>query len=301
MASKASAPLQRALMNTTNAAGETIAWEWITDAPAHRFSAYSYTCPTLYDSVSVNSGMHLFLVSAVTSNGNVFYNSDPDSGYSVDNIPPFPPQNISADIVGNGIALTWSPNADADLQQYVVYRSGNPIRDVSGMTPYATATDTVFTDATPLPGVVNYYVLRAQDIHGNLSIASLQVSLVATGVAEEGTLPTQFGLSQNYPNPFNPSTEIRYQVARIRGEGDGVTPSLSRGGQGSRQKDGGQAVVSLRVYDLLGREVATLVNERREPGYYEVRFDGSGLTSGIYYCRMTAGTFVQTRKLVLMR
>jgi hypothetical protein len=89
-------------------------------------------------------------------------------------------------------------------------------------------------------------------------------------------IPTHFALEQNYPNPFNPKTGVRYQV-----------PGVSE--------------VKLVVYDVLGREVAVLVNEKKSPGTYEAHFDGSGLASGVYIYRMTAGTFTQTRKMVLLK
>jgi hypothetical protein len=85
-----------------------------------------------------------------------------------------------------------------------------------------------------------------------------------------------FQLYQNYPNPFNPTTVISFQVPVV-------------------------SMVRLAVYDLLGREIATLVNEKKSPGSYSVRFDGSGLTSGVYLYRLQSDLFVQTRKLVVLR
>jgi hypothetical protein len=100
---------------------------------------------------------------------------------------------------------------------------------------------------------------------------------VTTGVQNpEGPMPDVFRLDQNYPNPFNPGTTIRYQL-----------PARSR--------------VTLRVFDLLGREIATLVDLLEEPGYKSVAFDGSGLTSGVYYLRLQADDHVGTRKLLLLR
>jgi hypothetical protein len=92
----------------------------------------------------------------------------------------------------------------------------------------------------------------------------------------KGKLPTEFSLSQNYPNPFNPSTTINYQL-----------PTFS--------------FVSLKVYDILGREVATLVNEEKKAGYYSVEFNANKLSSGIYFYRMQAGKYVETKKLLLMK
>jgi hypothetical protein len=88
--------------------------------------------------------------------------------------------------------------------------------------------------------------------------------------------PTEFRLWQNYPNPFNPSTTIRYGLPH-------------------------KSVVQLTVYNTLGQQVATLVQGDQEAGYHEVNFDASGLSSGVYFYRLHAGTYVETRKLLLLR
>jgi hypothetical protein len=100
----------------------------------------------------------------------------------------------------------------------------------------------------------------------------------ATGVEEPGDdpVPAEFALLQNYPNPFNPATNIQWTLVN-------------------------RVLTTLKVYDLIGREVATLVNEVKGPGTYSVRFDGSHLASGVYYYRLQAGDFVATRKLMLLK
>jgi len=95
-------------------------------------------------------------------------------------------------------------------------------------------------------------------------------------------------LSQNYPNPFNPVTRIKYTVGGTGGSGLG-TRNTGAGGEGTRDQGSGASNVNLRVYDVLGREVAVLVNERQALGSYEVSFDASGLASGVYIYRLTAG------------
>ena len=96
--------------------------------------------------------------------------------------------------------------------------------------------------------------------------------------------PEQYILSQNYPNPFNPKTVINYQLPAPSGvEGTVVS------------------AVRVAVYDILGREVAVLVNENKPAGAYQVIFDGSALPSGVYFYRIQAGGFEQTRKLVLLK
>jgi hypothetical protein len=103
-------------------------------------------------------------------------------------------------------------------------------------------------------------------------------------------IPTEFALHQNYPNPFNPETTISYKLSGISN-------------------------VNLKVYDLLGKEVATLVNEVQQPGMYNVKFSmnsspstftrpwraSSSLSSAVYFYKLQAGDFVQTKKMVLMK
>jgi hypothetical protein len=103
--------------------------------------------------------------------------------------------------------------------------------------------------------------------------------------------PADFSLEQNYPNPFNPTTTIKFSVESANG------------------RTGDPARVTLKVYDILGREVRTLVNEDLQPGSYEATFDAAGLASGMYFYRLQAGDpsagsgrgFVQTKKLLLLR
>ncbi len=107
--------------------------------------------------------------------------------------------------------------------------------------------------------------------------------VTALSPGQIAVLPTAFRLEQNYPNPFNPSTTIQYTVAGARGRGLGSSE------------------VRIVIYDVLGREVATLVDTPQAPGNYEVRFDGSRLASGVYYYRLTAGQATATRAMVLAK
>jgi hypothetical protein len=91
-------------------------------------------------------------------------------------------------------------------------------------------------------------------------------------------IPEEFSLEQNYPNPFNPTTRIKFDIAA---SSEGRT--------------------FLSVYNILGNEVAVLVNNNLKPGSYEVTFDGTNLSSGIYYCRLSSGNITQTKKMILMK
>jgi hypothetical protein len=97
-----------------------------------------------------------------------------------------------------------------------------------------------------------------------------------TDVEDEEIIPTVFKLEQNYPNPFNPSTKIKFAV-----------PEKSN--------------VLIKVYDILGSEVTTLVNKEMDAGWYENNFNAAGLSSGIYLFRMEAGSYMNTKKMILLR
>ncbi|MBT8380459.1 MAG: T9SS type A sorting domain-containing protein [Ignavibacteria bacterium] len=97
-----------------------------------------------------------------------------------------------------------------------------------------------------------------------------------TSVENEVKLPIHISLEQNYPNPFNPSTTIKY----------GITD---------------KSFVELRIYDVLGREVVLLVNEEQDAGYYELNFNASSLSSGVYLYQLKAGEFIETKKMLLLK
>ncbi|RPI75211.1 MAG: T9SS C-terminal target domain-containing protein [Ignavibacteriales bacterium] len=92
----------------------------------------------------------------------------------------------------------------------------------------------------------------------------------------EINVPIKFSLKQNYPNPFNPSTTIKFSIPIAE-------------------------FVALKIYDVLGSEVATLVNEEKPAGFYEVKFDASNLVSGFYFYRLQTGSFVETKKMMLVK
>ncbi len=136
--------------------------------------------------------------------------------------------------------------------------------------PVANQGDTVLHPTAP----TDYVLETTGDVNSSQTIT---VNAVVADVGEPtGVLPAQYGLAQNYPNPFNPSTTIVYQVPE-------------------------HAFVRLNVYDVLGREVATLVNEEVPAGEYALQWDASAMMTGVYYYRIQAGNYTETRKLLLMR
>lgn len=114
------------------------------------------------------------------------------------------------------------------------------------------------------------------DVNAETGFWILPVTLNSSEVSDELLGLNNFSLSQNFPNPFNPSTKIRYQIPKM-------------------------SYVTLKVYDVLGNEIETLVNEEKPIGVYEVEFNATGLPSGIYFYKLIAGEFNQTKKLILLK
>ena len=111
---------------------------------------------------------------------------------------------------------------------------------------------------------------------GSVKITNSELKRITVRLMGDGQVPTEFSLSQNFPNPFNPTTVIQYGL-----------PVKTH--------------VTLVVYNTLGQKVATLVQGEQEAGVHEVRVDASGLSSGVYFYRLRAGDFMQTRRLLVLR
>ncbi len=109
----------------------------------------------------------------------------------------------------------------------------------------------------------------------------MEFELTAVGVDDENEASFSFNLEQNFPNPFNPSTIINYSIPT------------------NRKSE--MANTTLKIYDILGSEVATLVNEEQTPGNYHIEFDASNLSSGLYFYKLQSGEFSQSKKMILLR
>jgi len=191
---------------------------------------------------------------------------------------PLPPELASplftADEPRNPV-LIWHP-AEAATSYRVQVTSNRTFATVN--------VDTVVADTLvqlPLLEANKRYYWRVSAIneHGASEFstaANFTTSDQITAVSEANALPGEFKLFQNYPNPFNPATSVEYAIGRDQH-------------------------VRLKIYDLLGREVTTLVDERKSAGSYRVIFDAKGLPGGVYFIRLTAGEFVDTKRAVLLR
>ncbi|GAB4131221.1 MAG: hypothetical protein Fur0015_05030 [Ignavibacteriales bacterium] len=172
--------------------------------------------------------------------------------------------------------------------QIRVYAAGQVISD-SYLCHYNDVYDWTFAyfDLSAAAGQtiqVGFRADAANSVWSFIYLDDVSIMTSLTGIDDEIDLPTKFALEQNYPNPFNPTTTIKFSIPNVE----------TRHGASLQH-------VSLKVFDMLGREVVTLVNEKKAPGNYEVKFDASSLASGIYFYELTSGSFSQTKKFILIK
>ncbi len=262
--------------------GEPYYWMLVSYDEAFAQENYADVVATLFDSTEVCDEYHYFQVIAHTGDRTVFWESFPDSGYSVDNLAPAAPLGLAGEqsYTPEGLQLTWDPNGEADLAGYKIYR-GTSESFVPGAGNFVASTpDTASFDDEWAWNSGFWYKVAAVDIHGNESIFALFGPDMVTG-DDPMPLPDATFLSQNFPNPFNPITNIGFGLKE-------------------------QGHVSLRIYDAAGRLVATLVDESRSVGNYSVEWNGRGtdgraVSSGVYFYRLNAGEFEETKKMILLR
>ena len=177
-------------------------------------------------------------------------------------------KNFTASSVKNNVELKWATATETQNQGFKVLRNGKEITFVEGNGTSAKEHTYSFIDKNVTDGSYKYE-LQQLDYDGTLkSVASTEVNVVSN--------PAGYALFESYPNPFNPSTIISYNMP-VSGK------------------------VVVKVFDVTGKEVKTLVNDVKESGMHKITFDASGLSSGVYYCSMQSGSFFQTKKLMLVK
>ena len=136
----------------------------------------------------------------------------------------------------------------------------------------------VVIDSVDTPGCAQTCVLKDDYLYVSdwNALLIFQSSLISDVKEKEIFMPTEFKLEQNYPNPFNPLTEIKYTISK---------PSQ----------------VTLKVFNINGKEVTTLVDSRKQEGKHTVRWDASGFSSGLYLCKMTAGDYTQVKRMLYLK
>jgi len=178
--------------------------------------------------------------------------------------------SFSASTARNNVTLTWQTATEKNNKGFDVQRKINgtweSVGFVNGKGTSAKATDYSYTDKVTKSGNYNYR-LKQVDFDGTANYSNEIEVLVQ---------PSEFQLSQNYPNPFNPTTTIDFTVAN-------------------------KGLVKISVFNVAGEEVATIMNEEKESGYYTIQFNASKLSSGVYFYRMASGSFITTKKLVILK
>ncbi|HTY37839.1 MAG TPA: FlgD immunoglobulin-like domain containing protein [Bacteroidota bacterium] len=272
------------LMTTTGQGGQAVmggsVWTYVGSVPASAMGQYSYIAATLFDSTKV-SGQRwtVFYIAGYTKDNQTMYSTQPDSGYSVDNLAPSIPAGLSASFATNLVTLKWTANVESDVYQYAIYRGTTANFNPVGTTPVAKVRTPLYQDPVSQSSVTYYYKVSAIDISGNES-GYASVSVV-TDVETGKGVPTEFALDQNFPNPFNPTTEIAFSVPK-------------------------QTPVKVVIYGLSGEVVATIVNQTMSAGNYRVTWngrtdDGRAVASGVYFYHLQADGFVSTKKMTLLK
>ena len=194
-----------------------------------------------------------------------------DNFYFCNGIVPVELSSFSANVNGSNVNLAWSTATETNNSGFEIQRkSGEDFVSIGFVRGSGTTTELQnysFTDTKLSVG--NYsYRLKQVDFDGSFEYSNV--------VNVDLTAPTVFSLEQNYPNPFNPSTVINYNIPQ-------------------------NSFVTLKVYDVIGNEVATLVNQTQSAGKYEVRFDASNLSNGVYMYSIKTDNFTSTKKMILMK
>ena len=181
------------------------------------------------------------------------------------------------------IVVGLAPNSDGQLRAIIWMDS--TMKDLNGIYSNLLSNGSTLERAHAISSEGRFIVGSGYNSATGLTEAFLLDTDISTSIEDElnVTVPEEFTLLQNYPNPFNPSTKIKYTIPNVSLSGD----------EGSG--------VKLRVYDVLGNEVATLVNESKPAGTYEVEFNASNLSSGVYFNKIQAGNYFETKKMLLIK
>ena len=256
---------------------EALVWDSVATVPATGAGSYATIAPTLQDS-TVTDGMYysVFTVRARTALPGDIFVSEPDSGYSVDNIiPPAPTGLAVAYNSPGGTNISWDGSDEPDVVLYRIYRDIELSFDPGPEDLVHETPDTFWVD-TVEDGYLYYYRVSAVDDAGNEGgRAATETTTGANGQ------PSATVLHQNIPNPFNPTTLIRFEL-----------PESAR--------------VRLLVFDVQGRLVRTLVDGELQPGGQEIAWngrddDGRNVASGVYFYRLETPQTLVSRKMVLLR
>jgi hypothetical protein len=255
-------------------------WDYVASAPAHGESQYSMVVSTPADSGFPGAAPSMFFVRAATAAPTVFFDSCPDSAYSLDNLAPATPQNFRVlGVFGGDVHLTWNVSPEQDFRSYRLYRGSVPDFTPSPATQIAELTAASFVDSSPtIPG--GYYRVTATDQAGNESGAASAALFGAVPVIQE--LPRRVAFLPGSPNPFHGRASFRFELPVA-------------------------AAVQLEVYDGRGRRVRTAFDAVPfEAGRHTWQWDGGDgagrpVAPGLYFVRFSAGAYRRTVRAILLR
>ncbi len=247
---------------------------YVAYVPAANMPMYNVNVPTLFNTVEGDTAWTGFVVSGIAGPEVIW--SKPAFGFSVDNLVPAPPAGFAGEANENSIVLSWLESEDVDFDYFAIYRSETANFDPTGMTPYGTTSGTSFVDNSVEMGKTYYYKLAVVDFNKNQSDYSPELAFTITGVEDEMGIPTKYALYQNYPNPFNPSTEIKFALPET-------------------------ANITVKIYNSLGKEIATIASGEYEAGYHRIYWDAKDFATGVYFCELKTDKFTQVNKMMLMK
>jgi hypothetical protein len=240
------------------------------------------------DSVLVSAGnsfghFELFFIATYDCGGDTILSKH----VFIDNPLPVELSAFNSSVTGRNVTLSWSTNSELNNSGFDIEKltsqSGSAIKNEWSKVSFVNGSGTIsepasytFTDKNLSTGKYKYR-LKQIDFNGNFEYFELSEE-VSIGI------PDRFELSQNYPNPFNPVTNLEFGISEL-------------------------GFVSLKIYDITGRELVTLVNEVKEPGYYNIKFDASNLSSGVYFYRLVVSSsnsmitenFSAVKKMVVLK
>ena len=266
---------ERAFLATTESA-TTYYWEFIASSPAAHFtSTYSYVASTTSDSMGAGNPRTAFMVVGYNASNTVYFASNADSGYSVDNIPPIAPALFTGNYATGATHLHWNPNAEPDLANYRLYR-GSSAGFVPG--PGNLVSSPPDTGYAAVGAAGFYYKLSAVDVHGNESGYALLTPSTTTAVGSE--LVGELAFSRPAPNPASAVATMRLALPR-------------------------EARVTLTVHDIAGREVRSLITETVAAGKRDVVWNlrdatGARVADGIYFMRLAVEGKTITRRVTVV-
>jgi Secretion system C-terminal sorting domain len=225
-----------------------------------------------YDSLQINTGPSI-------GNYRVYCLSNPGKdvlcslNVVVDAALPVELNSFTSFVNGRNVTLNWSTSSEENNNGFEIQRAAensdwSVLNFINGRGAENSNADYTFEDKNLNSGRYKYR-LKQTDLNGNFRYYELQ-NEITIGI------PEIFSISQNYPNPFNPVTRINYDIPQ-----DGI--------------------VTIKIFDISGKEVASLINEYKSAGYYTISFDATSLSSGVYFYRLESGNFSAVKKMFLIK